>query len=178
MTRLWGALGTLPEGTDWLIAGLLLVAFAAIALPLGFGTGFFKLERVKAWDVVLPTAAIALVYPSLFEELLFRALLIPRPALANAADLWLWGTVSLVIFVAAHPLNALILMPERRDTFYSPIFLTLAALLGLVCTLSYVQSASIWPPVVLHWLMVVVWLLGLGGYGRLAAQETVQNQVK
>ncbi|MEM9164513.1 MAG: CPBP family glutamic-type intramembrane protease [Cyanobacteria bacterium P01_F01_bin.4] len=106
---------------------------------------------------------------------MFRALLIPRPDAASSQSLGSWAIASLVIFIGFHPLNARFLMTERRETFYNPIFLTLAGLLGVVCTLSYLQSASLWPPVVLHWLMVIIWLLSLGGYGRLAQNNLVEN---
>ncbi|MEO0457751.1 MAG: CPBP family glutamic-type intramembrane protease [Cyanobacteria bacterium P01_A01_bin.114] len=169
--RLWLALSTLPTLADWLAAGGLLAAFALVGLPFGFWTGFFRVERVKAWNIVVPTTLVALVYPGIFEEILFRALLLPRPDIASPQSLWTWAIFGLIVFVVFHPLNAWLVMTDRRETFYSPVFLTLAGLLGVVCTLSYVQSASLWPPVVLHWLMVIIWLLVLGGYGRLAVED-------
>ncbi|MEM9904258.1 MAG: CPBP family glutamic-type intramembrane protease [Cyanobacteria bacterium P01_D01_bin.44] len=170
-TRLWPALSTLPNTSDWFVAGLLLTAFALVGLPFGFWTGFFRVALIKDWKIVIPTVLVALPYPGIFEEVLFRVLLIPRPDTVSPERLWLWAIASLIIFIVFHPLNALLLMTDRRETFYNPIFLTLAGLLGVVCTLSYLQSGSLWPPVILHWLMVIIWLLGLGGYGRLAPQE-------
>jgi predicted Abi (CAAX) family protease len=67
------------------------------------------------------------------------------------------------MFLLHHPLNAL--------TFYqagSPTFLILANLLGLACTLVYWLTGSLWPPVLIHWIVVVVWLGWLGGLERLA----------
>jgi predicted Abi (CAAX) family protease len=75
--------------------------------------------------------------------------------------------MSLALFTASHPVNAILFSPTHRPTFTDPVFLVLAALLGLTCTLAYLQSGSLWPPVAIHWTAVVVWLLFLGGYRRL-----------
>jgi predicted Abi (CAAX) family protease len=81
--------------------------------------------------------------------------------------LWFWGCLSLFLFVVYHPLNALSFFSRGIETFFNRIFLTLAALLGMLCSLTYLQSGSLWTPVVIHWLVVVVWLLLLGGYRKL-----------
>ncbi|NJL41446.1 MAG: CPBP family intramembrane metalloprotease [Leptolyngbyaceae cyanobacterium SM1_4_3] len=47
--------------------------------------------------------------------------------------------------------------------FQNACLLIGAALIGTVCTVSYLRSGSIWLPVVLHWLIVVAWLLVFGG---------------
>ena len=39
-----------------------------------------------------------------------------------------------------------------------PRFLSLVAWLGLACTLSRIRSGSIWPAVIIHWGVVVVWM--------------------
>ncbi|XGV98198.1 MAG: CPBP family glutamic-type intramembrane protease [Leptolyngbya sp. BL-A-14] len=36
-------------------------------------------------------------------------------------------------------------------------------MLGIICTLSYLKSGSLWMPVVMHWVIVVSWLLIFGG---------------
>lgn len=42
------------------------------------------------------------------------------------------------------------------------MFLLLTALLGGCCTLLYRRTHSLWPPVLLHGLVVAGWLLFLG----------------
>ncbi|MEB3164685.1 MAG: CPBP family glutamic-type intramembrane protease [Prochlorothrix sp.] len=178
--RLAIAAQTWPDRGDWLITLGWLGLYAAFAVPWGWG-------RLLQWDpvgdrsAILSNSTIALVFPALFEEILFRVLPLPLPdrmptgaiaalpslPIAPPADLWLWPSLSLLLFILAHPLNALLFFPRRRSTFYNPTFLTLAGLLGLLCTLAYLQSGSLWPPVLLHWLIVVVWLLLLGGCRRL-----------
>ena len=106
--------------------------------------------------------------PALIEELVFRVLLLPRTTENLPIGLvWFWVGISLVLFIVYHPLNAISFFPSGRDTFFNLIFLTLAGLLGFVCSLAYLQSGSLWTPVFIHWLVVAVWLLLLGGYGKL-----------
>ncbi len=44
-------------------------------------------------------------------------------------------------------------------------FLACAAILGAGCAIIRWRTASLWPAVILHWLMVVVWQTWLGGAG-------------
>lgn len=167
--RLRQALSTLPTADAWLFSGVLLLILAMVSLPIGFYLGFLKIEILNAsWDTTLGIIAGSFVRPAITEELFFRVLLLPqRDENPSAATLWLWGCISLAMFIVYHPLNALSFFPAGIKTFFDPVFLLLAALLGSVCTIAYLQSGSLWVSVVIHWLVVAVWLLLLGGYGRL-----------
>lgn len=71
---------------------------------------------------------------------------------------WLYtAALLLLLTVVALPIGFL----------FNLVFLLLAALLGFVCSVAYLQSGSLWTSVVIHWLAVVVWLLLLGGYKKL-----------
>jgi len=72
-----------------------------------------------------------------------------------------------MLFVVYHPLNATFFAQNARAVFSSFPFLTLATILGIVCTVSYFQSGSIYPPIMLHWAFVLGWLLIFGGYRKL-----------
>ena len=145
-----------------------LAVYAALALGLGFASGFLSLPW--SWPPLgqaLPRLAGLLILPSIVEELLFRVLLIPhpvegfpwRPQLA-------WIALSLGLFVLYHPLAARLWYPRARRLFDDPRFLVQATLLGVACSLAYVGSGSLWPPVLIHWLAVVIWLEPLGGRER------------
>ena len=45
--------------------------------------------------------------------------------------------------------------------------LLIVALLGITCSVSYVLSRSLWTPIIIHWLTVVVWVIFLGGRNKL-----------
>lgn len=175
--RLIQSFTTLPDLTAWEVCLALFVGYGAIALPVGRWSGLLTLEWVTSWTTVLTTAVVTLVFPSLVEEILFRVLLLPHPAeQASLGAIALWSLGSLVIFVAAHPLNALLVMTSRRNTFWDPWFLLLAALLGGICTVTYIQSGSLWLPVFLHWLIVMIWLLCLGGDRRMRPNPAPDKQ--
>jgi predicted Abi (CAAX) family protease len=70
---------------------------------------------------------------------------------------------SVVLFIAWHPLNAALFLPAARPLFGDLRFLALAGLLGLCCSVVYLRTGSVWPGVVLHWLVVFAWKGALGG---------------
>lgn len=99
----------------------------------------------------------AFLLPSLAEELVFRSWL-PRGAAFAAIG-------SFVAFVLWHPLQVILHLPFARPEFSNASFLGLVAWLGLACTLARVRSGSIWPGVIIHWGVVVLWLALFGGNG-------------
>lgn len=129
-------------------------------------TGFLTLELATAPAVGLATAvAVVFLHPALVEELVFRALLSPRPDSRNG--LQLAALPSLALYVAAHPLRARFFDPRHSALFASPAYLALTALLGTACALVTRRTRSIWPAVLLHALAVDAWILLLGGWRRL-----------
>ncbi len=157
--RLICALRTRPQKSDWLYAMVLLMVYGAVYLPVGFASGFLTVEPRLNWSTILGVTIGAFVSPGLTEESVFRVLLIPhRVEPVRPIVRWVWTIFSWAAFVIYHPLN-----PLGQPFFASPIFLLGAGLLGAVCTSSYLRSGSFWITVVMHWLIVVVWLLLLGG---------------
>ena len=159
---------TLPTVNDWLNTIVLLFVYAVIALPIGLGLNFLQLDLQFERKTVIKVVISSLIAPAILEEFLFRVILLPQP-LENRdfVTVVIWSAIALLLFIVYHPLNALSFFPVGRETFFNSIFLFLAALLGVICTIAYLQSASIWCPVVIHWLIVIIWLLCLGGLNRL-----------
>ncbi len=168
--RLSAAISTFPDLQAWLYAAMVLLLFILIALPIGFQAKFLHIEVLTVpWKKTLAIIVSSLFMPAITEELFFRALLLPRtPENVSISVLLLWGCISLVLFVIYHPLNAVSFFPRGANTFFDFVFLLLAALLGLICSITYLQSGSLWTAVVIHWVTVVVWLLLLGGYKKLS----------
>lgn len=162
------AFSTIPDRTDWLIAVMLVLVYSAIALPVGFWSGFLKIDVQTSQRIIVGALIGCLLTPGITEEIFFRVLMLPHPEEnASGLVLWFWGGASLALFIVYHPLNALTFYPVGRSTFMNPVFLLLATVLGVACSIAYLQSGSVWPPVAIHWLAVTVWLLLLGGYRRL-----------
>lgn len=169
--RLIAAVSVLPDAQAlWQTGGLLLLT-GSIALLVGFLSQFLQLDVVPMpWHQYVKIVAVSLVTPAIAEELFFRVILLPHPA-ENAPLVvqGVWAIASLVLFILYHPLNASTFFPAGSQTFGDLRFLCLAMILGISCTLAYLRSGCFWLPVLIHWLLVVVWLLLLGGYRKLYA---------
>ena len=167
-TRVLGALA-LPSGWDWGVACWTVLGYGAIALPIGFTSGFLHLKPWQApwWRYILLFLRLLFV-PALVEELAFRIVLLPAPRAAITDQAWLlWAMFSLILFIVYHPCNAKTLYKPGNPTFFQPVFLTLAGLLGLACTLAYWLTHSLIIITLIHWLVVVIWLILLGGLEKL-----------
>ncbi len=172
--RILGALATVPYASGWNFSLLVWLIYATLALLLGFKSGFlawhFPLSQMSFVSIAT-TIACSFWLPAFAEELVFRVVLLPHPTEGvPLLHWWFWGAVGLVLFVVYHPLNASTFYRQAHSTFYNPIFLLLAGLLGLACTLIYWRTGSILPGLLLHWLVVVVWRLCLGGEQKLHLQ--------
>ncbi|MFM7427531.1 MAG: type II CAAX prenyl endopeptidase Rce1 family protein [Elainella sp.] len=175
----------LLSGQDWRIMGIALLTYAAVALPLGLGSGFLKLPvrsrqptgtanpsaQTRPILLHLGLALRLLLFPALGEELLFRVLLLAYPGTSlNPAVWWAWASFSLALFVVYHPLNARFLYRAGFPTFFDPNFLVLTTLLGLTCTVAYYLTQSWLVIGLIHWIVVLVWIFLLGGAARLGRQ--------
>ncbi len=151
----------------------ILAIYAALALPLGWRSGFLSPWRLEAFGPALRAIPGLLLMPALGEELLFRVALLPHPlegvSLAGAVA---WGALSVGLFVLYHPVAARCWYPPGRGVFRDARFLMQCALLGAACVLVYGATGSIWPPLLLHALAVTLWLWALGGRARM--QEPLQ----
>ena len=165
LPRLMDAFFTPLGGAGLALAALLLGAYAGIALPLGHTSGFLSAPVAALRPLLLLQRAPALLLtPTLVEETLFRAALLPHPLEGlGAATSLAWGAMSVGLFVAWHPLAGRLWYPRGRRLFDDGRFLLLAGLLGLTCVIAYQLTGSIWPPVLIHWLVVLIWLELLGG---------------
>ncbi|MGL4554929.1 MAG: CPBP family glutamic-type intramembrane protease [Gemmataceae bacterium] len=162
--RLVLALTTVPRPADWAFAAVALLAFAAVALPAGLATGVLSPGPGGTWPRLLVFAAVAVVAPSLGEELAFRAALLPHPSEGwSVSGRAARAAAAVSLFVLWHPLNAALFLPAARPLFYDVRFLALAAWLGACCAAVYLRTGSVWPPAALHWAAVVGWKAAFGG---------------
>ncbi|ERN40746.1 putative protease of the Abi (CAAX) family [Rubidibacter lacunae KORDI 51-2] len=177
---------TPPPSSAW--RGLVLFVWlpaAGVWLWLGFRSGWLTVELaiprgrgLSSIGFFLWTPIRVFFVPSFAEECLMRGLLLPSAAeLANgaiaaptAAQLFAQCLGSLAIYVFSHPLvGALIDRLSRNPdsnygaTFRQPVFLVSVAVLGSASTVTFLETHSLWPPVLIHALVVSIWLLFLGG---------------
>jgi predicted Abi (CAAX) family protease len=167
--RIWAGIVTFPNFTGWLVGFGLLVCYAIVALLIGFKTRFLQLNSgAKITNQSIYAHARSIIYlfflPALVEEVGFRLLLIPHPIeTAIPSDIYLWSIGSLILFTIYHPFNARTFYKLGNPTFMDWRFLLLTSLLGLVCSIAYLITGSIWSAVLIHWLVVGSWLKLFGG---------------
>lgn len=167
--RLTAALGSVPDRAAWLTSGSLALLLTALAVPLGVRCGFLRWRPLREpWPTLTGIVIVSLITPALAEELAFRVLLLPGHSEHRSGGALIFSClISLQAFVSYQPLKKWLLPACRNTPFADPTFLSLAMLLGVVCTASFVTSGSLWAPVVLHWLFVSGWLLLLGGWEKM-----------
>ncbi|HMB00864.1 MAG TPA: CPBP family glutamic-type intramembrane protease [Spirochaetota bacterium] len=148
---------------------VILLLFSLLALTIGFYNNVFVLSFINSFRaLILPVTMF--VMPCFMEEFFFRGIFM-------ALFCWKAGLVrkiffiifSSVIFTAWHPLNAGWFNESAETYFYNPSFLMIVFALGLVCSIIYLRSKSFWAPVIVHWLVVMVWVFLLNGH------NTVKN---
>lgn len=137
----------------------------AVALSFGFCSGFFTIQVLKTDIWVMVALPISLFFiPSFFEEIVFRGFLLPhKEREVSTIHLLFYAAFSIVLFIAWHPINAMTINHPAFSMFTNPVFLSLAALMAIACTITYLKTGSLWVPIAIHWLTVVVWVFLLSG---------------
>jgi len=142
---------------------ILFMLFAVMALIIGFPAGLFTFALLDSkLAYILPFTLF--IFPSLFEEAVFRGVLIPNNTQQGGIPkIIFYSLMSSTLFVIWHPINALTINPGAKSFFLDPWFLFITFILGMVCSLGYIFSRSLWVPIIMHWLTVVIWVFLLGG---------------
>lgn len=161
--RLGRSLTTLPTAQGWLFCLAGSIVTLAVMAMIGFSTGLYHLTPTQ------PGLALRLLtvffIPALGEEIPFRGLLTPgrdepaRPVLGIA--------ISTTLYTLWHVIEALTFLPAAAPVFLRPDFLLCCAVLGLGCAIMRHVTGSLWPAVLLHWALVVIWQTWLGGVSAL-----------
>ena len=168
MERLSKAIATSNIYYSWKNTMVAIGIYSCLSMALGCKTGFL-IWQPQPSKTLVKIIATSLIAPAIVEELFFRVILLPSPTdNLPFPTYFIRSLFGLCLFVIYHPLNAITFFPQGKTTFFDPIFLTLATALGIICTWSYWHTGSLWLPVIIHWLTVVLWLSCFGGYEKLA----------
>lgn len=158
-----------PPRDGFMLSLMLTIAYSVIALFTGFAANLFEVGLVESKFLFLLPLSL-LIFPSLLEEAFFRGVLIPNNTKEKGYGYIVFYTLlSTAVFILWHPLGALTINPVARGIFLNPSFLFIVFCLGLVCSLSYIYSRSLWWPIAIHWLTVLLWVLLLGGHNLVLA---------
>jgi predicted Abi (CAAX) family protease len=155
---------TIPRWQDVGIGFLLLAIYGGIAIAIGSKSGFLQWQPQR----LTPLIIWLFLAPALIEESIFRVLCLSHPSETfNWVEWSLWGIVSLFAFVIYHPINAKTFYRAGNPTFFHPVFLLLAGLLGTICSIAYALTGSLLVITSIHWLVVTGWIFYYGGMERL-----------
>ncbi len=157
-SRVGASLTAFPGLEGW---RRLLFELAWLAPTLGLlgWFGDFVAPAPIDFGALARVAVIALLVPALAEEVVFRAALLPAPSEKPSL---LRCSSSVLAFVVWHPVQVLWFGDAWGATVLNPWFLAAVAAFGVAATRIYLVTASLWPSVFLHWLIVVAWKV-LGG---------------
>ncbi|KQV55758.1 MULTISPECIES: type II CAAX prenyl endopeptidase Rce1 family protein [unclassified Caulobacter] len=157
--RLLASLRTLPSARGWAFCGLVSAATLALMMLIGFTTGFYTLQPAEPG---LPLRLLVVFFvPALGEEIPFRGLLTPGPEETQRPKLEI--AVSTALYTLWHVVEAVTFLKSAASVFLRPDFLLCCAVLGLGCAVMKRRTGSVWPAVILHWALVVIWQTWLGG---------------
>ena len=137
--------------------------YATIALVVGFYSKIFHVQLIESRLIyILPFTLF--IFPSLLEEAFFRGMLIAqdtrKKGIGQTIKMIIWSTT---LFILWHPINAMLINHAAIPLFFNPAFLTITAMLGIVCSYSYIMTQSLWAPIMIHWITVMLWVFFLGG---------------
>jgi len=161
--RLAASFRTLPSAGGWAFCLAVSLATLALMAAIGFATGFYTLQPAEPG---LPLRLLVVFFvPALGEEIPFRGLLTPGPGESRRPRLEV--AVSTGLYTLWHVVEAVTFLKSAASVFLRPDFLLCCAVLGLGCAVMKRRTGSVWPAVILHWALVVVWQTWLGGVSAL-----------
>jgi predicted Abi (CAAX) family protease len=158
--RLVSSLTTWPDGKGWRFSATVGAATLSAVGIVGFSSGLYPLHPANLTGLPLRLLTV-LIAPAFGEEAVFRGLLIPSRR--ESAKPTLQIVLATLVFIAWHLVEAKLILPRAAALFERPDFLACAGLVGLGCAVIRWRTASLWPAVALHWLMVTIWQTWLGG---------------
>jgi len=162
------ALTTWPNAAGWRYTGIVSLIYFAIVTPIGFASGLMYWVAPPSAVDILKIMLLTIFIPGIMEETIFRGLMYPSIQETKApAKPWRWILISTTLFILWHPFNYFVFLKDSEkydaSVFLNPAFLAIVLVLGVSCSLIYLKTRSLWAPIALHWLTVVIWKVFCGG---------------
>lgn len=170
---------SIPDMQAWFLTLVMLLSYMAITYLVYKNDPIATAIDARAFLTWQPTPLpwyrellilLRLLFiPALVQEYIFRVLLIPYPKpWIPEASWWAWATLALGLFVTFQVVYGKWIRPKFSATLTHPTFLVLITLLGIASTILYRFTASLGTITVLHWFVVAMWWLLLGGRSHFA----------
>lgn len=162
-TPLFGDFVVIPVAFSRLIESLALPDAWEVVLAL-LGLGLFRLAQSRLPvppspkpSPTLLAVLLAILSPALWQEILFRVLLLPHPTEGvTPVMIGLWTVISLGLWLAYHALR----LRPRASGPHLLANLACPAVVGLLATVIYLATGSLWIGTGFHW---GTWWLSQGG---------------
>ena len=142
----------------------LLLLFALTAFFIGYKGNLYEIKNVEI------EADLYIAYLSIYISIIFGGIILPRnynpkqyKRERSLKKIIIATLLSSLMFTLWHPLNAVTVNLTAKNLFLNPYFLMVVFCLGLICSLTYIYSKSLWIPIIFHWFTVLVWVIFLGG---------------
>jgi predicted Abi (CAAX) family protease len=164
-SRIVKSITTFPLGAkEWLHVGGITAVTTFTAGTVAVSTDFASLEDYNPPPSLFRPIS-AYIFPSLFEEIIWRGAMLPLPS--NHYDGSCWkntfplNRIALLVLAAhvlSHPLAGATIWPRGRIVFNDPRFLLLATIVLGGATTSYVVSGgSVWAAAMTHSVPLILW---------------------
>lgn len=152
-------------------SGLSLLLIAIGLLPFGLKSGYLQRQFVLPHPLRGMLNLVKLfLFPALLEESLFRVMVLPHPTEGISTTSWLvWAAVSIGLFVLYH-WGLSRVRPRAGQALRDRRFLLMVVWFGMILTLLYGLTGSLWAITVVHWVVVLGWIYGFGGHRWLQGQ--------
>jgi len=176
---------------DWAGFGISVsvTLISMVVLMGGFGCLSGFLERPKkpyTWWTIVTTSIRAAIAPGILEEVLWRGLFLPHPAVDSDDRLMELDVLvpiaaaNIVLFVLYHLIGGWALGKAGRSgaakAFQDVRFLILTTILGIACTsVYYFSGGCVWAAAFVHWAAVVVWLCVFNGEELIGPQDNTDD---
>jgi len=143
--------GTNNVGLD----GVLAILAGLIFMPL-FGrlTRLMSVFRVPQWNGQTLILALFTFATALLKEVVYRVMCVPP-------HLGFWSFANLLAMLAFTIGFADLV--HTAEGFLDPRFTVLVIVRGLICSIAWVGTQSVWPPILLHFWSMYSWLVLWGG---------------
>ncbi len=146
----------------FILSTIIFSLLALIIIIISESSLFNFQPRISGMPIYIPLTTF--FFPSFFEELFFRGVLIPIATKTKSTkNILFYIFLSSVCFTIWHPLNAATINKNAQEYFFDPVFLLIVFLLGCATSIVYIFQKSIWSAVLIHWFCVLTWLYVLGG---------------
>ena len=149
--------------TNLPLKSIILIPFYIIfTLLVGFSTNLLEYKPLTSYMVfIIPISLF--IFPTLLEEIFFRGILLPyNLKYKSYKTIIFYIAISTLSYTSIHLLYAM-LNPVSAIYFSNIYFLLIVLFLGLTCSMAYIYSQSLWLPMIIHWLTVLVWVVLLNG---------------